>query len=67
MKINGDYCSRFCHAGETGVCAGAETAQMAESGVAGTGLAVRGSALLFRRMALVELAVLVVIIVSRGA
>ncbi|BDZ05341.1 hypothetical protein MUTS16_64140 [Escherichia coli] len=40
---------------------------MAESGVSGAGLAVRGSALLFRRMALVELAVLVVIIVSRGA
>ncbi len=35
---------------------------MAESGVAGAGLAVRGSALLFRRMALVELAVLVVIL-----
>ncbi len=32
-KINGDYRSRFCHAGETGVCAGAETTQMAESGV----------------------------------
>ncbi len=36
---------------------------MAESGVSGAGLAVRGEALLFRRMALVELAVLVVIIV----
>lgn len=41
-KINGDYRSRFCHAGETGVCAGAETTQMAESGVSGAGLAVRG-------------------------
>lgn len=41
MKINGNYRPRFCHAGETGVCAGAETAQMAESGVAGAGLAVR--------------------------
>lgn len=40
--INGDYRSRFCHAGETGVCAGAETTQMAESGVSGAGLAVRG-------------------------
>ncbi len=41
-KINGDYRSRFCHTGETGVCAGAETTQMAESGVSGAGLAVRG-------------------------
>ena len=33
---------RFGGAGETGVCAGAETTQMVESGVAGAGLAVRG-------------------------
>ncbi len=38
---------------------------MAESGVSGAGLAVRGECVVFRRMALVELAVLVVIIVSR--
>ena len=65
--VDGGNGPRLCHAGERGLCAVAEAASLAEPGASGAGLAIGLGAGAAARIALVELAVLVVIVISRGA
>ena len=65
--VDGHHRPRFRHAGERELCRRAEAAPLAEPGGLGAGLAGAAVPVLFRRPALIELAVLVVIVISRGA
>ncbi|SUG36946.1 formate hydrogenlyase subunit 3 [Salmonella enterica subsp. arizonae] len=65
--VDGDHRARFRHAGERGLCPVLKLRQWLNPVSLVPGWQSAAAAVLFRRLALIELAVLVVIVVSRGA